>query len=150
MLTEQQLDHFNTFGFLLFRQVFSLTELATIEVEYEQGLTAAYRDKPFDGTTRHCTCTMGPATPLLATLLEDERFHRPAQQLYDDDVIGMVADANRYVGHTNWHPDHNADPTEDCYGIKLPIIWIRSAPRAVRCGACLAPTNCPSIMNHCN
>lgn len=119
MLTEQQIDQFNTFGFLIFRQVFSPTELATIEVEYERGLNAAYHDKPFDGTARYWTCTMGPATPLMTSLLEDERFHRPAQQLYGDDVIGMIADANRYVGHTNWHPDHNADPTQDCYGIKF-------------------------------
>lgn len=119
MLTDQQIDQFNTFGFLIFRQLFSPAELATLETEYEQGLTAAYAGKPFDGSKRYWTCTLGPETPLMTSLLEDERFHRPAQQLYGDDVLGMIADANRYVGHTNWHPDHNADPSEDCYGIKF-------------------------------
>ena len=118
MFTDQQLDQFNTFGFLVLRQVFSPEELATIEVEYENGLNAAYKDKPFDGSKRHWTKTLGPETPVMASLLEDSRFHVPAQQLYDEDVIGMCADANRYVGHTTWHPDHIADPNKDCYGIK--------------------------------
>lgn len=119
MLTEQQLEHFNTFGFVILRQIFTPEELATIAREYETGLNAAYRGKPFDGTQRHWTCTMGPDTPLMTSLLEDERFYGPAQQLYGEDVLGMVADANRYVGHTGWHPDHSADPAKDCYGIKF-------------------------------
>lgn len=119
MLTEQQIDQFQTFGFLIFRQVFTPQELAIIEGEYEKGLTSAYPDKPFDGSQRHWTCTMGPQTPLMTSLLEDARFHLPAQQLYGEDVLGVMADANRYVGHTGWHPDHNADPTKDCYGVKF-------------------------------
>lgn len=119
MLTDQQIDQFNTFGFLIFRQAFSPAELATIESEYENGLNTAYRHKPFDGSKRYWTTTMGPETPLMTSLLEDARFHVPAQQLYGEDVIGIIADANRYVGHTTWHPDHNTDPTKDCYGVKF-------------------------------
>ncbi len=118
MLTDQQLDLFNTFGFLVMRQVFSPKELAIIEGEYEIGLNAAYHDIPFDGSKRHWTKTLGPETPVMASLLEDSRFYGPAQQLYGEDVIGMTADANRYVGHTSWQADHNADPKKDCYGIK--------------------------------
>ena len=55
----------------------------------------------------------------MANMLEDERFLLTAQQLFGEDVMGMGADANRYVGHTRWHPDHYADPTKDCYGIKF-------------------------------
>jgi hypothetical protein len=60
-----------------------------------------------------------PRTPLYASLLEDERFCSIAEQLYGDDVIGIGADANRYVGDTSWHPDHRADPEEDCFGVKF-------------------------------
>ncbi len=114
MFTDQQIDQFNTFGFLVLRQVFSPKELAIIEVEYEKSLNAVYKHDPFDGSKRHWTKTLGPDTPVMAGLLEDSRFNGPAQQLYGEDVIGMAADANRYVGHTSWHPD----PKKDCYGIK--------------------------------
>ncbi|MCZ6676313.1 MAG: phytanoyl-CoA dioxygenase family protein [Candidatus Poribacteria bacterium] len=119
MLTEQQINHFQTFGFLIFRQVFSPDELKTINAEFERTLTEAYRHTPFDGTRRHWVRTMGPDTPFFASLLEDRRFCEPAEQLYGEDVLGIVSDANRYVGDTRWHPDHHADPTEDCYGVKF-------------------------------
>ena len=119
MLTDQQLTHYNTFGFVVLRQVFGADELATIEAEYESGLNAAYPHMPFDGSKRHWTNTLGPETPYMASLLEDARFYMTAQQLYGEDVLGMGADANRYVGHTSWHPDHNTDPKKDCYGIKF-------------------------------
>ena len=119
MLTEQLVDQFRTFGFVILRNVFGADELATIEAEYEDGLNAAYAHLPFDGSKRHWTNTLGPETPYMANMLEDERFLLTAQQLFGEDVMGMGADANRYVGHTRWHPDHYADPTKDCYGIKF-------------------------------
>ncbi|MCY3903447.1 MAG: phytanoyl-CoA dioxygenase family protein [Caldilineaceae bacterium] len=119
MLNEQQLDHFDTFGFVVLRRVFGADELATIEAEYEDGLNAAYAHLPFDGSKRHWTNTLGPDTPYMASMLEDARFLETAQQLFGADVIGMGADANRYVGHTRWHPDHYTDPTKDTYGIKF-------------------------------
>lgn len=78
MLTEQQIDQFNTFGFLVLRQMFSPTEVATLEQECEQGF-AAYPDKPFDGSQRYWTTMMGPETPMIGSLLEDERFYGAAQ-----------------------------------------------------------------------
>ena len=119
MLTEQQEDQFRTFGFVVMPQVFGADELATIEAEYEDGLNAAYPHLPFDGSKRHWTNTLGAVTPFMASMLEDKRFLLTAQQLFGDDVLGMGADANRYVGHTYWHPDHKSDPTKDCYGIKF-------------------------------
>ena len=119
MLTDQQLEQFDTFGFVVLRQVFGADELATIEAEFEDGLNAAYAHLPFDGSKRHWTNTLGAVTPCMAGMLEDDRFLATAQQLFGEDVLGMGADANRYVGHTRWHPDHHADPTKDCYGIKF-------------------------------
>ena len=82
MLTEQQVSHFNTFGFLIFRQLFSPDELKTISAEFEHTLTSAYRHDPFDGTHRHWVRTIGAETPFLASLLEDPRFCKPTEQLY--------------------------------------------------------------------
>ena len=46
MLTEQQIMHFQTFGFLILRDAFSPDELELINAEFERGLTAAYRHCP--------------------------------------------------------------------------------------------------------
>ena len=119
MLTEQQIQHFHTLGFVIFRQLLNPEELNTIQEEFETAMEAAYRHAPFDGTRRHWLPMMGPETPFFTSLPEDPRFCGVAEQLYGDDVFLVVSDANRYVGNTGWHPDHNADPAQDCYGVKF-------------------------------
>ena len=119
MLIEQQYKHFQTFGFLILPQLFGQEELQIINIEFKRGLEKAYFDNPFDETCRHWTTMMGPETPFFAHLLEDSRFCQVAEQLYGEDVMGMGCDANRYVGNTNWHPDHHVDPIVDCYGVKF-------------------------------
>jgi len=48
---------------------------------------------------------MGPSTPVFASLLEDARICEVAEQLYGEDTLGIITDANRYVGDTRCHPD---------------------------------------------
>ena len=121
MLTNRQFQHFRTFGFVVLRNLFSADEVATLRAEYEAELDLVYADQPFTGETRYWTMMLHPRTPLFAGLLEDERFCSVAEQLYGPDVIGICTDANRYVGDTRWHPDHAADPEEDCFGVKFAI-----------------------------
>ena len=116
MLTESQSVHFKTFGFVVLRQVFNPDELAVIDKEFDSALTSAYRQAPFDGTTRHWVTMMGPSTPFFEGLLEDTRLCAVAEQLYGEDALGIVADANRYVGDTRWHPDTHSIHQ---YGIKF-------------------------------
>ena len=101
------------------RQLFSPDEVSTLRAEFETGLDLAYAHEAFDGSKRQWVPQMGPHTPFYAHLLEDERFWSITAQLYGEDALGLGVDANRYVGDTLWHPDHNADPTADCYGIKF-------------------------------
>jgi hypothetical protein len=105
MLTDQQYSHFKTFGFVVLRKVFTKDELALIDKELTHAMAAAYAHDPFDGSKRHWAPMFGESTPFFANLLEDPRLCDVAQQLYGDDAIGMLTDANRYVGDTNWHPD---------------------------------------------
>ncbi len=112
MLSNEQYQHFQTFGFIILRQFFTAAEVATLSAEFEKGLDLAYAHRPFDGSERHWVPQMGPSTPLYASLLEEEHFWSITAQLYGED-------ANRYVGDTRWHPDHRVDSTEDCYGIKF-------------------------------
>ena len=116
MLTEKQVFHFKTFGFLVLRQVFTPNELLILNAEFEAKLAAAYEHEPFDGTKRHWVPMLGPDTPFFAGLLEDPRFCEPAEQFYGEDVFGIVCDANRYVGDTRWHPDTKSHHQ---YGVKF-------------------------------
>lgn len=119
MLTQHELLHFETFGFVILRDLFTDEEMKTLSDEFETGLAAAYDHRPFDGTERHWTMMMGPETPFFASLLDDRRFYEPAEQLYGEDAFGVGCDANQYVGDTHWHPDHRIDPKDDCFGVKF-------------------------------
>ena len=116
MLTEAQLFQSHTFGFLIFRQLFRPDEVETLRREFRQAMEARYRHAPFDGTRRHWLPMMGAETPFFAGLLEDPRFCETAEQLYGEDALAIISDANRYVGDTGWHPDTGS---LDQYGVKF-------------------------------
>ncbi|MBT5872738.1 MAG: hypothetical protein HOH43_04915 [Candidatus Latescibacteria bacterium] len=105
MLTENECLHFETFGFVVLHRIFEPDELVKLRREFDGRMTSAYSHAPFDGTVRHWTPMLGTSTPLFSSLLEDSRLCGVAEQLYGSDVIGIIADANRYVGDTKWHPD---------------------------------------------
>ena len=116
MLTQQQIVQFQTFGFLVLRDVFSKAELDTINAEFARKMDSAYRHAPFDATKRYWVTMMGSDTPFLAGLPEDPRLYEVAQQLYGEDVLGIISDANRYVGNTRWHTDSGSVHQ---YGVKF-------------------------------
>ena len=116
MLTEEQIFYFNTFGFIILRQVFTPEELNTINREVMQRMETAYQHLPFDGSARHWVPMLEKETPFFAGLLEDPRFCEAAEQLYGEDIFGIASDANRYVGDTRWHPDTRSAHQ---YGIKF-------------------------------
>ena len=47
MLTEQQIKHFHTLGFLVFRQVFNQDELNTIHEEFEAAMEGGISSRTF-------------------------------------------------------------------------------------------------------
>jgi hypothetical protein len=105
MLSDEQIAHYKTFGFVIVPRILPEDEIAQCGDELNHGLDAAYAHKPFDGTKKQMATMMGPETPLLASLLEDERFCGMAEQLGGDDIMGLISDANRRVGDTFWHAD---------------------------------------------
>ena len=52
MLTKEQIAHFETFGFLAMRQLFSSEEMATISTEFEEILNEDRQGRPFAGENR--------------------------------------------------------------------------------------------------
>ena len=115
-LSPESVTFFKTFGYLVFRNFFTPDEVQTLNREFDQTLTRQYTHMPYDGTKRHWSMMMDEDTPLFASLLESPRFLTPARQMYDDDVLGICVDANRYTGNTGWHVD-TASPLQ--YGVKF-------------------------------
>ena len=116
-LTEQQLNHFNTFGFLVFRQLFSPQEVRTISREVDTGLDAFLPDDAgHDRKIRHGESLMDANTPFITSLIDDPRLADAAEQLLDKPVIPVATDANYFVGDTGWHVDN---PNLDYAGIRF-------------------------------
>ena len=117
MLTEEQLQHFKTFGFVILRRVLTRDELKTIQTEFDHRASVVSSYEPFDGTKRHNFNMMGGNTPFFASLMEDPRFVEAAEQMYGE-VLGRGSDGNRYVKNTFWHYDPGCP---EAYGVKFAI-----------------------------
>ncbi len=108
-LTDEQVQHFETFGFLIRRQVFSPEEIGQINEEFEQHLTAITGDfdKIKDSRRRKWPnwSNLIPETPMNANLLEDPRICLPTEQLQGEDTVPVYSNANSFRQNTNWHPD---------------------------------------------
>ena len=86
-LTEAQVQHFETFGFIVRRQVFSPDEIDRIDKEFDKYLAAIKEEfeKKTDPSTRRWPnwSNMNPDTPYMASLLEDPRIYVPTEQLQE-------------------------------------------------------------------
>ena len=106
MLTKQQVSHFNTFGFVILRQLLKPDELKTINAEVGLRLSSTKRfTSPDDEPAYMSWPNLGPETPFLASLPEDPRIYGTAEQLYGEDAVGLSCNAGSFVNETQWHPD---------------------------------------------
>ena len=112
--TEQQLNHFHTFGFVAIRELFAPDEISWITDEFEQVVEIHGGDH--DGSKHTGTVPAVDHSARLCTLLDDARILGIASAILGDDFNYAGGDANFYVGETRWHPDGNYP---DLFAIKL-------------------------------
>ena len=108
ILTEQQVEHFNTFGFILLRSVFDADDLKQINEEYDYGLkvTRGKNTKPRGARGQMNWSNFSPETPYLEKLPEDPRICGAAEQLLGKGAVALFSTANHFSGdRTPWHPD---------------------------------------------
>ena len=105
MLTAQEVAFYETFGFLVFRQLFSAEEMVVIDAEFEAVMTEDLAGKPFRGDKRYAVGGCVERRPALRSLIDDDRIYRPVEQLIGSEVMWWASDGNYYVGDTQWHPD---------------------------------------------
>ena len=103
-LTAQQLNHFETFGFLVFRKLLSPDETRQYSAQFTAGLDD-WLDAPFDGTAGHYASLMEEVSPFISGLADDPRFADVAEQLLGKESLAIAVDGNYLVGNTGWHPD---------------------------------------------
>ena len=111
MLTPGQIAHFQTFGFLAIRQMFSSEELAVITREFEAAMLEDRDGRPFDGQKRQIVSDWFRGRAPVEFLANDKRVRGPIQQLLGSGYVFQEGnDGNFYVGDTGWHADMGWDP----------------------------------------
>jgi hypothetical protein len=106
-LTDQQINFFNTFGYLGFPGL--LTDvIEEISTEFEMVWNdrgGGHNGKPHDGKARSCIVPFIDQRERLSALIDDPRILGIATALLGDDFNYMGSDGNYYVGDTGWHSD---------------------------------------------
>lgn len=103
MLTDAQKKHFQTFGFLIFRQLFTQTEIDLIRCESDKILAANRRGKAFPGKTRQAMIPFFEKSPALLEFIVDDRIHAIGEGLLGPDYILNATEGNLHTGDTYWH-----------------------------------------------
>ena len=106
-LSSQQLQFFDTFGFLSFPGLLadSIDDIidAFEAVWTERG--GGHGGKPHDGSARSCIVPFIDQHERLCALLDDPRVEGLLCSLLGDDFNYMGSDGNYYTGDTPWHSD---------------------------------------------
>ena len=106
-LTQEQLDFFDTFGFLKFPglvadRINEITE-EFVALFIERG--GGHNGQPHDGSKRSCIAAFIDQTERLSALIDDPTILGTAKSLLGDDFNYMGSDGNYYSGDTPWHSD---------------------------------------------
>ena len=105
-LTDQQIQHFDIFGFVIRRNVFHPEEIKKILFEFDRRLASTLSNAASTDTNQFNNWpNRGPDTPYIASLLEDPRIYLPSEQLLGNDAVPVHSNSNSYFEDTGWHPD---------------------------------------------
>ena len=111
MLTGEQKAHFDVFGFLAVRQLFSPGELDIISREFDAAMLEDRDGKPFEGGKRQEVYNWFEGRAPVEFLTTDERIRGPIEQLLGPGYTLLKNnDGKLYVGDTGWHTDMGWSP----------------------------------------
>ena len=106
-LTEQQLNFFNTFGYITLPSLMNDC-IDQIMAGFERVWEAnggGHGGEAHDGKFRSSILPFPGQDPFLASLLDEPRIHDIAASILGDDFNYTGGDGNLYVGDTQWHSD---------------------------------------------
>ena len=107
ILTAAQVEFFNTFGYLVVRQLLSAAEVDRITAGFEWSIQNHGGGSDHDGSSR--TMFGGPIehTPEMCALLDHPGILGLIGGVTGADFNYCSGDGNYYSGDTRWHPDGN-------------------------------------------
>ena len=105
MLTPGQIAHFETFGFLVLRQLFSHEEIAIMKRESVEIFDQERGGKPFTGSESQVVQPFLERRPFLSQLVDDDRIYDLAVDLCGPDFVLASNAGSLHVGDTPWHRD---------------------------------------------
>lgn len=105
-LIEEQIQQFETFGFLVRRQVFSAEEMVVIDEEFSRRrLSILEQLDPEEKNNFRSWPIRNPELQFISSLLEDPRIYGPSEQLTGEDSVLFQSNCNSYGVDTDWHSD---------------------------------------------
>lgn len=104
MLSTQQTDFFDTFGFIKFPGLLK-ADIGWITEEFERVFPMVRPGGVHDGSRRTMVVPFIDQREKLAALIDHPAIHGICASLLGDDFNYMGSDGNYYVGNTPWHPD---------------------------------------------
>jgi len=103
MLSQEQNKHFETFGFVVLRNVFTLEEAEIMKRESEDIYAEVWGGRPADATERMALQPFFERRPFLAGLAADDRIYEIGEDLLGPDFVLDGTEGNFHVGDTKWH-----------------------------------------------
>ena len=102
MLTAEQVAHFETFGFVILRQVFNAEEVSIIRRESDEIFVEDSNGSPVTDKTQGVQ-PFFERKPYLSTLVDDDRIHGIPETLLGPDFILHQTEGRSRAGNTSWH-----------------------------------------------
>ena len=102
MLTPEQIVHFETFGFVILRQVFNAEEVEIMRREADEILTEDGNAGSVSDTTQGVQ-PFFELKPFLSTLVADDRIYEIGVDLLGPDFLLVQTEGRSRVGDTQWH-----------------------------------------------
>ena len=103
MLSQEQVAHFEAFGFLMMPGLFTSEEVALMRREATSLLEDARDGRTFDGSESQIVMPFFERRQSLLGLLEDDRIYKTAEDLLGPGFILVLTEAHLSVGDTQWH-----------------------------------------------
>ena len=106
-LTNQQINYFKTFGYLVFKGIF-VDEINDITQGFERvwsNLGGGHYGKEHDKKQRSAVLPFIDKDEYLCALLDNDSIDGIAASILGDDYNYTSSDGNFYVGDTGWHSD---------------------------------------------
>ena len=102
MLSTAQTAHFETFGFLVLKRLFTQDEVAIIKSEAEEIFDEARGGKPYAGVREHAMPFFERGA-FMSTIADDDRIYDIGVSLMGPDFVLDGTEGNLMTGDSSWH-----------------------------------------------